>query len=226
VSEILGHLMRDADASVRTAAIRALAEREDPGSLPGLIAQIEREREPANLAVLADALGRLAFPEAALPLFAALNRSQSPTVRREILNAIGSIGGGRDAFYPYLALDSYARDETVGKILVNIQRRHRARAAQTKEPNAARIYALAKSALLAYTLGDSTLCISRLNRLAQLVPLEARNVVTHEILNLLAQENPAGSAASRVSRSSPGRIKPSSQCMMGRGLFVAAKHLC
>ena len=50
----------------------------------------------------------------------------SPTVRREILNAVGSLLGGRDAFYPYLALDSYARDETVSKILMNIQRRYRA----------------------------------------------------------------------------------------------------
>ena len=196
VSEILGHLMHDPDSSVRTAAIRALAEREDPGTLPGLIIQLEREREPANLALLADALGRLAFPEAARPLLSALNRSQSLTVRREILNAIGSIGGGRDAFYPYLALDSYARDETVGKILLNIQRRHRARAAQAKEPNAARIYALAKSALLAYTLGENTLCISRLNRLALLVQPETRTAVTHEILNLLAQENPEGSPPS------------------------------
>ena len=62
-------------------------------------------------------------PAAALPLLDVLDRSASPTVQREILNAVGSLGGGRDAFYPYLALDSYARDETVGKILLNIQRR-------------------------------------------------------------------------------------------------------
>jgi len=170
VTDILGVVMRDADSAVRTAALRALAEREDPASLAGLIAQLATEQEPANLAVLADALGRLGESEAALPLLAALDRSASPTVRREILNAVGSLGGGRDAFYPYLALDSYARDETVGKILMNIQRRFRARAAQGKEPGAARISILAKRALAAFTLGDDRACLDRLARMARLMP--------------------------------------------------------
>ena len=170
VSGILGVLMRDPDSAVRAAALRALTEREDPASLPGLIAQLGSEQEPANLAVLADALGRLGSSEAALPLLGALDRSVSPTVKREILNAIGSLGGGRDAFYPYLALDSYARDETVGKILMNIQRRYRARAAQGKEPGAARISILAKRALAAYTLGDNKTCLARLARMARLLP--------------------------------------------------------
>ena len=170
VSDILGVLMRDPDSAVRTAALRALAEREDPSSLPGLLTQLGTEQEPANLAVLADALGRLGEPEAALPLLRALDRSASPTVKREILNAIGSLGGGRDAFYPYLALDSYARDETVGKILLNIQRRYRARAAQKKEPGAARISVLAKRALAAYTLDDNRVCLDRMARMARLMP--------------------------------------------------------
>lgn len=170
VTEILSDLLADADSTVRTAAIRALAEREDAASLPGLIAQLEREGEPANLAVLADALGRLGDSSAAMPLLHALARTKSPTVQREILNAVGSIGGGRDAFYPYLALDSYAQDETVLKILMNIQRRFRTRAAQEKAPNAARIAVLAKRALAAYTLSDNALCLSRLTRMARLLP--------------------------------------------------------
>jgi hypothetical protein len=91
-------------------------------------------------------------------------------VRREILNAIGSLGGGRDAFYPYLALEAYARDETVGKILLNLARRYRARAAQKKEASAARISVYAKQALTAYTSGDYTACLRRLIRLAALLP--------------------------------------------------------
>jgi len=170
VTEILCVLLADPDQTVRTAAIRALAEREDPESLPSLIAQLEREAEPSNLAVLADALGRLGEPEAALPLLQALRRSQSPTVRREIINAVGSVSGGRDAFYPYLALDSYARDETVGKILINLGRRYRTRASSKKEANAARISIYAKQALAAYTSGDMALCLDRLVRLAALLP--------------------------------------------------------
>ena len=194
VSDILGALMRDPDAAVRTAALRALAEREDPASLPGLIAQLGAEQEPANLAVLADALGRLGEPEAALPLLHALGRSASPTVKREILNAVGSLGGGRDAFYPYLALDSYARDETVGKILMNIQRRYRARAAQKKEPGAARISILAKRALAAYTLGDNKACLDRLARLARLLPSDPALPACEILLALDARdgETPSG----------------------------------
>lgn len=170
VTELLSVLLRDPDGTIRTAAIRALAEREDPASLHSLLAQLTREQEPSNLAVLADALGRLGEPEAVPALLEALGRTLSPTVRREILNAIGSLGGGRDAFYPYLALEPYARDETVGKILLNLARRYRARASQKKEAGAARISVHAKQALTAYTSGDYAACLRRLVRLAALLP--------------------------------------------------------
>lgn len=189
VTEILCVLLTDPDQTVRTAAIRALAEREDPDSLPSLIAQMQREQEPSNLAVLADALGRLGEPDAALPLLEALRRTQSPTVRREILNAVGSVGGGRDAFYPYLALDSYARDETVGKILLNLGRRYRTRASAKKEANAARISVYAKQALAAYTSGNTALCVSRLVRLAALLP-PVPGVPALMILRALGEQPP------------------------------------
>lgn len=194
VTDILASLMLDPEVTIRTAAIRALAEREDPDSLPALIAQLAAESDPANLAVLADALGRLGEPEAALPLLAALDRTQSQTVKRETLNAIGSLGGGRDAFYPYLALDSYARDETVGKILLNIQRRFRSRATQNKiekrEPNAARISILAGRALAAYTVSDNALCLARLARLARLLPSDPSLPACEILLALAARPGP------------------------------------
>ena len=170
VTEILSVLLGDPDQTIRTAAIRALAEREEPASLPSLIDHLAREQEPSNLAILADALGRIGEPEAAPALLEALSRTESPTVRREILNAVGSLGGGRDAFYPYLALESYARDETVGKILLNLGRRYRSRAAQKKDSAAARISVYARQALTAYTANDYNACLSRLVRLAALLP--------------------------------------------------------
>ena len=170
VSDILSVLLEDPDQTIRTAAIRALSEREDPASLPSLLEQLRREQEPSNLAILADALGRLGELEAVPALLDALGRTQSPTVRREILNAVGSLAGGRDAFYPYLALEPYARDETVGKILLNLARRYRARAKQTKDSRAARISVYAKQALSAYTLGDYAACLRRLVKLAALLP--------------------------------------------------------
>jgi len=188
VTEILCALLGDPDHTIRTAAIRALAEREDPASLASLMTQIECEEEPSNLAVLADALGRLGDPAAAPALLAALSRTQSPTVRREILNAVGSLGGGRDAFYSYLALDSYARDETVGKILLNLSRRYRARASQKKGPEAARIAVYSKHALAAYTSGDNTYCVSRLVRLGSLLPSANTGSPASAILAALGEQ--------------------------------------
>ncbi len=190
VTEILSVLLRDPDAAIRTAAIRALAEREDPASLPSLLTQLAREQEPSNLAILADALGRLGEPEATPALLEALGRTQSPTVRREILNAVGSLGGGRDAFYPYLALEPYARDETAGKILLNLARRYRARASQKKEIGAARISVHAKQALAAYTSGDYAACLGRLVRLTALLPAASESPALSILTVLEAQ--PAG----------------------------------
>ena len=170
VTEILSVLLGDPDQTIRTAAIRALAEREEPASLPSLVDHLAREQEPSNLAILADALGRIGEPEAAPALLEALSRTESPTVRREILNAVGSLGGGHDAFYPYLALEPYARDETVGKILLNLGRRYRSRAAQKKDLAAARISVYARQALAAYTTNDYNVCLSRLVRLVALLP--------------------------------------------------------
>ncbi len=170
VVDVLLGLLDDADPGVRTAAIRALAEREEPRSAPALAARFARERDPAAQAVLADALGRVGEPGMALELVNALARTPSPTVRREILNAVGSLLGGRDAFYPYLALDSYARDETTTKILTNIQRRYRTRAAQGAT-GAARVAARARQALAAYARGDLTHCLRLLTRLARLPTL-------------------------------------------------------
>nr|MDQ2687630.1 MFS transporter [Armatimonadota bacterium] len=150
------------DPPLRLAALRALAEREDPQSAPSLRAELEGERDPAALAVLADALGRVGDATAVGPLLAALERTLSPTVRREILNAVGSLLGGRDSFYPFLALDVYARDETVGKILMNIQRRCRTRAVRERLPGAARLSVRVKQALEAYVSGDMGECLRRL----------------------------------------------------------------
>lgn len=160
------------DPALRLAALRALAEREDPRSAPMLREQVASERDPAVLAVLADALGRVGDRESAGVLLDSLGRTSSPTVRREVLNAVGSILGGRDSFYPFLALDAYARDETVGKILMNIQRRYRGRALRERQPQAARLSVRAKQALEAYTGGDMTACLRRLAQIVTLLPSE------------------------------------------------------
>ena len=157
------------DGALRIPVLRALAEREDPQSVSALIAQLTEEREAPVLAILADALGRLDEPEAVPALVEALGRTAAPTVRREILNAIGSIVGGRDSFYPFLALEVHARDETVGKILLNIQRRFRARASRAGEVQAARVSVRAKQALEAFVLSDLRQASVRLGQIGLLM---------------------------------------------------------
>lgn len=187
------------EAPLRLAALRALAEREDPASAPRLRAELADERDPAALAVLADALGRVGDAPAVPALLAALDRThatQAPTVRREILNAVGSILGGRDSFYPFLALDAYARDETVGKILLNIQRRFRTRAVRDRPAGAARLSLRVKQALKAYVAGDLGSCLRRLAQAGALLPAgggESRTrAATREALGVLAARAATG----------------------------------
>lgn len=170
VTDVLTALVENPDPSVRLSALRALAEREDLRAAPLLLRRLDAETDPATLAVLADALGRLEDADAVVPLLRALDKTSSPGVRREILNAVGSVLGGRDAFYPYLALEPSARDETVGKALLTLQRRFLARATRERQPGSARLAVRARQALAAYVEGDSAGCIVRLSQLAHALP--------------------------------------------------------
>lgn len=158
------------DPALKIPVLRAIGEREDPRSASALIAVLDREPDAPALAIMADALGRLGDPAAAPALIEALGRTASASVRNEILNAVGSVLGGRDSFYPFLALEPFARDEAVGKILLNIQRRFRARAARGSSPQASRIAVRAKQSLGEYARGDFGLALGRLVQIAEIVP--------------------------------------------------------
>jgi len=77
---------------------------------------------------------------------------------------------------------------------MNIQRRYRVRAAQRKEPGAARISILAKRALTAYTVGDNGACLDRLARMARLIPSDPMLPACEILLTLDARggEAPSG----------------------------------
>jgi hypothetical protein len=77
--------------------------------------------------------------------------------------------GGRDSQYPYLALDAFARDETVSQILSGIQKRFRLRAGKAPRPGAGRIAVRARQSLECYVTGDYRQCFSRLHALAALL---------------------------------------------------------
>ena len=173
---------------VRQPALRALGERDDPATSPFLTAQLDGERDPATLATLADALGRVGDERSILPLLAALDRTQSPTVRRETLNAVGSILGGRDTFYPFLAMDASARDEAVGRVLLGLERRFRTRAG--REQGGARRAVRARQALEAYAQGKAGDCLHALAALAALLTKGRPSVARDALLTLAARETP------------------------------------
>lgn len=177
--EVLLPLVQSRDPAERMAAIRALSSRDEivrqPKVFKGLFALWQEETDPAALTALADALGRAADPGLAPKLLSSYDRVESPIARREVLNAVGSLLAGRDSFYVYLALDGFARDETVTKILTSIQRQFLAR-----EPaGAPRLAVRIRQALEAYARGDYAGCAERLGMGARLLSLGENDAAPH-----------------------------------------------
>lgn len=173
--EVLLPLLQSTDPAERMATIRALSARDEivrqPKVSEPLFALWQQETDPATLTALADALGRAGDPALAPKLLANYDRVESPIARREVLNAVGSLLAGRDSFYVYLALDGFARDETVTKILTNLQRQFLAREPAIAPRLAVRI----RQALEAYVRGDYAGCIERLGLGAKLLSLGERD---------------------------------------------------
>ena len=185
VSTLLVSLATDADAAIRSAAIRALIEREDPATGNVLAVILDRETDPATVTTLADALGRVGSLTALEPLLRALDKVSTPIARRSAINAVGSIVGGRDSLYPYLALEAFARDEVVSRTLMSVQRRLQSRAKRGNLPNAARMAARARQALEAYAAGHLSECLSRLRNLTDLIEVSERNEPVRRVLRWL-----------------------------------------
>ncbi|HEX5323714.1 MAG TPA: HEAT repeat domain-containing protein, partial [Capsulimonadaceae bacterium] len=170
-ADVLLPFIESADPTERMATIRALSGRDDlvrkPEVAQALLALWERESDPASLTSLADVLGRTGDPSLAPKLLATYDRVASPIARREVLNAVGSLLAGRDSFYVYLVLDSFARDETVTKILTSLQRQFTAR-----EPiGSARMGVRVRQALESYARADYAACAERLGLAARLLSL-------------------------------------------------------
>lgn len=170
-AEVLLPLIQSEDPAERMAAARALSESDEivrqARIADALFCAWERETDPAALTALADALGRAGDPALAPRMLASYDRVSSPIARREVLNAVGSLLAGRDSFYVYLVLDSFARDETVTKILTSLQRQFLAR-----EPaGAPRLAVRVRQALEGYVRADYAACAERLGLAAKLLSL-------------------------------------------------------
>jgi hypothetical protein len=142
--------------------------RADPVSLPVLQGRLTRENDPAILAMLADVLGRLdeASPE---HLLGVLSKNESAVLRLAVLNAVGNLVGGQDAFYPLLSMDAAERDDAVTRMLTQIQRRFRANRESAAHWPSARVAVLARQALRAYNQGDRRECVARLAQAGEIL---------------------------------------------------------
>jgi HEAT repeat protein len=170
--EVLAEFVGHPFPSIRTAALRALSARWDTarsGAVrTALLAQWSAEEDPSVLPHVANAMAQLGDPALAVELAVGLDRADSPVATREMLNAIGSLLGGPDAFYTYLALDRFAADETVSKILTGLQRQFRPTKGAADAPVAARFVARCHQALGAFAAGESGLAAKRLDQAAHL----------------------------------------------------------
>ncbi|MDR3709956.1 MAG: MFS transporter [Capsulimonadaceae bacterium] len=129
VPDILLPIVSERDSSVRVAATRALSgfpeAMHSDRVVAALLDQWQIEMDATVLPSLAEALAATGRAELAPRLLDVYDRVVSPLVEREILNSTGSLLGGQDSFYAYLVLDGDARDETVRKILTNLQKLYR-----------------------------------------------------------------------------------------------------
>jgi HEAT repeat protein len=173
VLEHLAEFVNHPYASLRIAALRAISGRSDISGSPSVrVAVVERwrgEEEESVLPLLADAIAQLGDPLLAVELAEGMSRVVSAVTRRELLNSIGSLLGGRDSFYAYLALDRFASDDTFAKILSSLQRQFRPSRGAPDARYAARFTVRIQQALAAYADGHYRVCARRLNQAGELV---------------------------------------------------------
>jgi len=201
-SDLLVDLLEDGDSNIRTAAVNAITLRGDPRGEEALNRLLTEETEPTAIAAIADVLGRHGSTESAGPLVDALDEASSPTVRRTIVNALGSVVGGTDSFYPMLAMESSARDDMVTKMLSGLVKRYSGSGRMAKLEPAPRVAARARQAMDAYADADLTNCLSRLGSLAELIvsmqPAHGPSSIAFEVLQNITQRSASREEAPSV----------------------------
>ncbi len=119
--------LENSPRTLKLTAVRALGEIGDRRAAEPLLKMLAQEEDPALISHLAVALAMIGEERAVRPLLEAMDRVESPVARKQILNAVGALMGEGEMFYPLLALESYARDEAVSRLLQELARRERSR---------------------------------------------------------------------------------------------------
>lgn len=133
---------RMADRSLHLAVVRTLGDLGDARATPAVLETLADAEDPALLSHAAVALGMIGAQEAVRPLLDALEKAETPIARKQILNAVGALltenaeetdnesqrqvdRSAYATFYPLLAIEPYARDEVVARLLNELARRER-----------------------------------------------------------------------------------------------------
>ncbi len=119
--------LENSSRTLRLTAIRALGEIGDRRAAEPLLKMLAQEQDPALISHMAVALAMIGEESAARPLLDSMERVVSPVARKQILNAVGALMGEGEMFYPLLALETYARDEAVSRLLQELARKEQAR---------------------------------------------------------------------------------------------------
>ena len=125
VAPVLISLLHKAPKSLRMALIRAMGEIGDPSCADSLLTLLETRPDAAMIAQISVSLGMCNVKHAARPLLEALETVESRVAHKQVLNSVGGLIGDGAAFYPLLALEPYARDEAVSRMLGEMIRRER-----------------------------------------------------------------------------------------------------
>jgi HEAT repeat protein len=176
----LSKLVNSPMASIRATVLKALGHRGDISSDPNLRSELltlwTNGTDEADLPQIAEALSQTYDPSLAPVLIEGLDRVESQTAKRAILNSVGSLLAERDAFYAYLALDRFAADETITKLLSSLMRQLRPNK-PTKSSAPARLIIHIKHAIEAYTDGNFQVFADRIGDAVQMaVPLAPSNL--------------------------------------------------
>ncbi len=152
--------------SIRSTVLKSLSQRTDLTANDNLITQLlrlwEHDDEQADLPLIADVLSLTCDPSIAPKILNGMDRLESVTARRTLLNCVGSLLTETGAFYPFLAFDRFEADAAISKSLTSILKVLKARRAGNERP-LIRLTVRIRQALEAHVSGNHQAFVDRLS---------------------------------------------------------------
>lgn len=153
-------MVKNESRDFRLVAVRALGDIGEASAAPAILELVNSEADPAIIAHAAVALALIGTQEAVSPLLASLDRVESAVAQRQVLNAVGNLIGEGESLYPMLALEPFAREEAVSKLLKDMARSE----GSSREFGAKRLRMVCEQALEQFVAGNYSGAAQRLTR--------------------------------------------------------------